>query len=63
MDINNPSTSLVIEELLSQNSQLRLELATLMAFKKQKDEIDMKLQQSSHIPPEAAELIAKLDIR
>ena len=55
--------SKVIEELLKQNTELRLELAVLSAMKKQQDDLDVQMKQSQNIPPEAMELLSKLDIR
>lgn len=53
----------VIEELLDQNAQLRLELAVLSSMKKQLEEIEEQMKASQNIPPEAMELLSKLDIR
>lgn len=53
----------IIEELLDQNASLRLELAILSAMKKEQDELEAKMQDSQNIPPEALEMLSKLDIR
>lgn len=53
----------IIEQLLDQNAQLRLELAVLASLKKQQEDIDAQMKQSQNIPPEAMELLSKLDIR
>lgn len=53
----------IIDELLEQNSKLRLELATLAAIHKHQTEIEEKMKQSQQISPEAMEMISKLDIR
>ena len=53
----------IIEQLLDQNAQLRLELAVLASLKKKQEDIDAQMKQSQNIPPEAMELLSKLDIR
>lgn len=58
-----PDVSKIIDELLDQNIQLRLQLATLTAIKKQQDEIETKMKESQKISPEAMEMLSKLDIR
>lgn len=58
-----PSPEKIIEQLLDQNSSLRLELAVLSALVRQQQEIDDQLNQSREIPPEAVELLSKLDIK
>jgi hypothetical protein len=60
--VNVEATEL-LEELLNQNSQLRLELATLSALKKKMDGLEKRMEQSQQIPPEAMEMLSKLDIR
>ena len=56
------SPELVIEELLDQNSALRLELATLNALYKQTQN-EPTVHTSNGVPQEAIELLSKLDIR
>lgn len=58
-----PDPKQIIDELLAQNSSLRLEIAVLSAMKKQQDDIERQMENSKNIPPEAMELISKLDIR
>lgn len=56
----------VINELLDQNSQLRLEIATLRAeFKRLGRELQLLegMKQSQNIPPELLEKISSLDFR
>lgn len=58
-----PDPKQIIDELLAQNSSLRLEIAVLSAMKKRQDDIERQMENSKNIPPEAMELISKLDIR
>ena len=58
-----PDPKQIIDELLAQNSSLRLEIAVLSAMKKQQDDVERQMENSKNIPPEAMELISKLDIR
>lgn len=56
----------VINELLDQNSQLRLEIATLRAeFKRLGRELQLLegMKQSQNIPPELLEKISSFDFR
>ena len=53
----------VIQDLLTQNAQLRLEAAILRATIDEEDEIARQMEQSRNIPPEALEILSKLDIR
>lgn len=53
----------VIADLLTQNAQLRLEIAVLRAAIQHEEEIMQKMKESRNIPPEALEMLSKLDIR
>lgn len=53
----------VISDLLEQNARLRLELAILRATIATEEEIQRQMEQSRNIPPEALEMLSKLDIR
>jgi hypothetical protein len=53
----------VIMDLLNQNAQLRLEAAALRSIIEQENEIQQKMKESQNIPPEAWEVLSKLDIR
>jgi regulator of replication initiation timing len=57
-DVNN-----IISELLEQNKKLQLELAMLKALGAQQEQMNKQLEQSKNIPPEALEMLSKLDIR
>ena len=60
MQANNEK---VVLDLLEQNMQLRLEAAVLRAAIQEIQELEQKMQQSQNIPPEALEMLSKLDIR
>ena len=53
----------VIADLLNQNAQLRFEAAVLRATLREAAEIEQKMKQSQNFPPEALEVLSKLDIR
>lgn len=53
----------VIADLLNQNMQLRFEAAVLRATLQDAAEIEQKMKQSQTFPPEALEVLSKLDIR
>lgn len=53
----------IIADLLNQNAQLRLEAAILRASVDQINDIERQMEQSQNIPPEALEMLSKLDIR
>lgn len=53
----------VIQDLLAQNAQLRLEAAVLRATLDEEADIARQLEQSQNIPPEAWEMLSKLDIK
>jgi regulator of replication initiation timing len=53
----------VIADLLNQNAQLRFEAAVLRATLQEAAEIEQKMKQSQNFPPEALEVLSKLDIR
>lgn len=53
----------VIADLLNQNTQLRFEAAVLRATLQEAAEIEQKMKQSQNFPPEALEVLSKLDIR
>jgi len=57
-DVNN-----IISELLEQNKKLQLELAMLKALGAQQEQLNKQMEQSKNIPPEALEMLSKLDIR
>lgn len=61
-----PKKEFLVEELLNQNSELRTEQASLKAVLKEvSEELNLLIQmkQSQNIPPEALEMLSKLDIR
>lgn len=60
MDMN---VEKVIADLLAQNAQLRLEAAVLRATIEHEDEIERQMAESRNFPPEAMEMLSKLDIR
>jgi len=65
-DISALDMDEVVNGLLEQNSQLRLELASLKASLKQAIQESTRLaqmKQSQNIPKEAWEMISQLDIR
>lgn len=56
----------LIDELLNQNTSLRMEAASLSAkLRELKTEVDLmrQMEQSRNIPPDVIEMLAKLDIR
>lgn len=53
----------IINDLLNQNAQLRLEVAWLRAAVEEQKDIERQMEQSRNIPPEALEMLSKLDIR
>lgn len=53
----------IINDLLNQNAQLRLEIAVLRAAISDAEDLEIKMQQSQNIPPEALEILSKLDIQ
>ena len=53
----------VIADLLTQNAQLRLEAAILRATIEHETEIELQMAESRNLPPEAMEMLSKLDIR
>lgn len=56
----------IINELLDQNSQLRMEIATLKTtIKNEIKELELlqQMNQSRNIPPDVWERLSKLDIR
>ena len=66
MELNQSSYEQIISDLLNQNTELRYEVAALKAtLKSLSEELDIQkqMQNSRNIPPEAWELISKLDIR
>lgn len=65
-DISQIDMDDVVNDLLDQNSRLRLEIASLKAslkFEAQEAQRLASMKQSQNIPPEAWEMISKLDIR
>lgn len=63
---NNVNAESVISELLQQNADLRLELAILRALADEQNHVDALMRGSndlSSLPPEAIEMLSKLDIR
>lgn len=58
-----PDANKVISHLLEQNKELQLELAVLRAMSSQQKELNQQMEQSKNIPPEALEMLSKLDIR
>lgn len=58
-----PSAEKIIEELLHQNSTLRLEHAVLSSALSQQREIEEELNKQQDIPEEALEILSKLDIK
>ena len=67
MELDNQLDSkALLEELIQQNSLLRLEIAQLRVVLKQAVEqlrTESQIEQSRNIPPEILERIAQLDIR
>ena len=64
MELGQPER--VINELLQQNAQLRLDIAVqqaLLASLSQELELLRQMRSSQHIPPDLAEMLSKLDIR
>lgn len=53
----------IIQDLLVQNAQLRLEAATLRATLEEEAELERKMEESKNISPEIMEVLSKLDIR
>ena len=64
MELEQPDQ--VINELLRQNAQLRLDVAVqqaLLSSLSQKLELSRQMRESQRIPPSLAEMLSKLDIR
>ena len=64
MELGQPER--VINELLQQNAQLRLDIAVqqaLLASLSQELELLRQMRASQRIPPDLAEMLSKLDIR
>jgi regulator of replication initiation timing len=59
----NMNVEKVIADLLTQNAQLRLEAAILRATIEHETEIELQMAESRNLPPEAMEMLSKLDIR
>jgi regulator of replication initiation timing len=56
----------IVNDLLDQNGRLRLEIASLKAALKleaREAQLVSSMKQSQNIPPEALEMLSKLDIR
>jgi regulator of replication initiation timing len=53
----------IITDLLNQNMQLRFEAAVLRATLQEAADIEQKMKESQNFPPEALEVLSKLDIR
>lgn len=70
MELEQESTQIdseqVINELLDQNAQLRIEIANLRSvFVSEAKEFQLlqQMKNSQNIPPEAMEMLSKLDVR
>lgn len=53
----------VINDLLTQNAQLRLELAILRTMAEEEAELMRQMEESRNITPEVMEILSKFDIR
>jgi regulator of replication initiation timing len=70
MELNNDISQIdmddIVNDLLDQNGRLRLEIASLKAALKleaREAQLVSSMKQSQNIPPEALEMLSKLDIR